>query len=203
VGSWDPVAQRLFPDGWAPQFCYVDDIGSWVTNEITITWNSALSWVASFVADQDEALVPANPTCAVSYTIHGEWPGGFNAQGWITNTEATPINGWELVWDFIGDQSIAYNWSAVMTQDGSTVTATNLTWNSKIYPGASVTFGFIGDPGELANADPEMFRLNGAACTVEPAGQQGWHRMKRRAPRFPKWARRYFPWWRSGPFFRG
>ena len=32
--------------------CYLDDISSWATNEITINWNSALSWVASFVADQ-------------------------------------------------------------------------------------------------------------------------------------------------------
>jgi hypothetical protein len=26
--------------------------GSWSTNEIAVNWNSALSWVASFVADQ-------------------------------------------------------------------------------------------------------------------------------------------------------
>jgi hypothetical protein len=32
--------------------CYVDDIQSWATNEITVNWNSVLSWVASFVADQ-------------------------------------------------------------------------------------------------------------------------------------------------------
>ena len=32
--------------------CYLDVISSWSTNEITVNWNSALSWVASFVADQ-------------------------------------------------------------------------------------------------------------------------------------------------------
>ena len=32
---------------------YVDDIGSWSTNEITINWNAPLSWVSSFVADLD------------------------------------------------------------------------------------------------------------------------------------------------------
>ncbi|NIZ93303.1 glycoside hydrolase family 9 protein [Kineococcus rubinsiae] len=51
--SGDPVSAPLFPNGCAAQFCYVDDIGSWSTNEITVNWNSALSWVASFVADQD------------------------------------------------------------------------------------------------------------------------------------------------------
>lgn len=54
----DPVAQALFADGCAPQFCYTDDIQSWSTNEITVNWNSALSWVASFVADQGAASVP-------------------------------------------------------------------------------------------------------------------------------------------------
>lgn len=54
-GTWDPVASGLFSTGCAPQFCFVDDIGSFATNEITINWNSALSWVASFAADQGHA----------------------------------------------------------------------------------------------------------------------------------------------------
>jgi endoglucanase len=48
----DPVAQAKLR-GCAPQFCYIDDIESWSTNEITINWNSPLSWIAAFVADQD------------------------------------------------------------------------------------------------------------------------------------------------------
>jgi endoglucanase len=47
----DPVAQRLL-QGCAPQFCFVDDIESWSTNELTINWNAPLAWVASFLADQ-------------------------------------------------------------------------------------------------------------------------------------------------------
>jgi endoglucanase len=54
--QWDPTATRLFGEqGCAPQFCYVDDINSWSTNEITVNWNSALAWVASWAADQDDA----------------------------------------------------------------------------------------------------------------------------------------------------
>jgi endoglucanase len=47
----DPLAQQKLV-GCAPQFCYIDDIQSWATNELAINWNSALSWVASFAADQ-------------------------------------------------------------------------------------------------------------------------------------------------------
>ena len=38
--------------GCKPQLCYIDDIKSWSTNELTINWNSSLSWVASFAADK-------------------------------------------------------------------------------------------------------------------------------------------------------
>jgi endoglucanase len=48
----DPVAQQ-FLRGCAPQFCYIDHIESWSTNELTINWNSPLSWIAAFIADQD------------------------------------------------------------------------------------------------------------------------------------------------------
>ncbi|NJC86866.1 glycosyl hydrolase family 5 [Planosporangium mesophilum] len=47
----DPTAAKLLA-GCAPQFCYIDDIQSYATNEVAINWNSALSWVASFAADQ-------------------------------------------------------------------------------------------------------------------------------------------------------
>jgi len=50
----DPLAQQTFTTGCADQLCYLDDIQSWSTNEMTVNWNSSLVWVASFVADQTE-----------------------------------------------------------------------------------------------------------------------------------------------------
>ena len=49
----DPLAQSKLT-GCVGQFCYIDDIQSWSTNELTINWNAPLAWVASFVADQDQ-----------------------------------------------------------------------------------------------------------------------------------------------------
>jgi len=51
AGLQDPFAADLL-QGCRPAFCYVDDIQSYSTNEVAINWNSALSWVASFLADQ-------------------------------------------------------------------------------------------------------------------------------------------------------
>ncbi len=47
----DPYAQSLL-QGCVGQFCYIDDIQSWSTNETAINWNAALVRLASFVADQ-------------------------------------------------------------------------------------------------------------------------------------------------------
>jgi endoglucanase len=53
TGIQDPLAQSKLA-GCAPQFCYIDDIQSFATNEIAINWNAGLSWVSSFVADLDD-----------------------------------------------------------------------------------------------------------------------------------------------------
>lgn len=52
--TWDPESQRWLTD-CAPQMCYIDDIGSFATNELTINWNASLAQVASFAADQSGA----------------------------------------------------------------------------------------------------------------------------------------------------
>ena len=46
-GLQDPVAQQNLP-GCAPAKCYLDELGSWSTNEVAVNWNSALAWVAAF-----------------------------------------------------------------------------------------------------------------------------------------------------------
>ncbi|MFJ2901585.1 glycoside hydrolase family 9 protein [Streptomyces sp. NPDC087212] len=47
----DPLAQSRL-QGCVGQFCYLDDIESWSTNETAVNWNAALARMASFVADQ-------------------------------------------------------------------------------------------------------------------------------------------------------
>jgi endoglucanase len=160
----DPFAKQLL-DGCAPMFCYVDDIASYATNEVAINWNSALAWIASFLADQGAAQ-PAEPSCRVTYTNYGTWTGGtgFTGQVTITNTGSTPITGWTLRFAFVGDQKVREAWMARVSQSGATVTATNESYNSRIEPGASVMFGFNATTAGGANPDPGLFFLNGAAC---------------------------------------
>ncbi|GAA3390001.1 glycoside hydrolase family 9 protein [Cryptosporangium minutisporangium] len=54
-GLDDPVAAAAL-SGAAPQRCWIDDVGSYATNEVTIGWNAALAAVAGHVAAR---LAPA------------------------------------------------------------------------------------------------------------------------------------------------
>jgi endoglucanase len=156
----DPFAARLL-EGCAPQFCYVDDIASFSTNEVAINWNSALSWAATWLADQgggDAGGQPVPPPrCQVQYLKHGEWSDGFTVQIVVTNTSLLPIENWQVGWAFTGAQEVTHSWSADLTQTGATVTARNLDWNRRIAPGGSVTFGFNGTTS-LANPIPTLLR---------------------------------------------
>jgi endoglucanase len=156
----DPVAQQKLR-GCVGQFCYIDDIESWSTNELTINWNSPLAWVSAFLA---QSAQPTPSTCEVRYIRLAQWHGGFLSFVTIKNTGTTTINGWQLRWSFLGAQEAGTNIGASLHQTGAMVTATNESWNRAIQPGRSVTFGFLGDPGGGPNPDPEVFTLNGSLC---------------------------------------
>nr|WP_062436054.1 glycoside hydrolase family 9 protein [Herbidospora daliensis] len=159
----DPIAQTNL-QGCKPQFCYIDHIESWSTNELTINWNAPLSWISAFIADQGDGSVTAPGSCDVTYQIHGTWATGFTTQVTIKNTGTTAIDGWNLKWSFLGGQKLDHGWNGDFTQSGATMTAKNLSHNKKIHPGSSITLGFngVGAPG--ANPVPDLFLLNGKAC---------------------------------------
>jgi endo-1,4-beta-xylanase len=110
--------------------------------------------------------VTPNPTgCSVSYS-QNDWGSGATVSITIKNNGSSTINGWTLGWTFPGNQKITNMWNATYTQSGAAVTAKNVSYNSAIPAGGSVTFGFnISYSG--ANAKPAGFTLNGTACQLE------------------------------------
>lgn len=102
--------------------------------------------------------------CGVQYRIDNDWSTGATVSIVITNNTPTAINGWTLAWTFPGDQTITDIWNATRTQNGATVTATNLSYNAGI-PASGGTAGLglnISYTG--ANAIPTAFTLNGVSC---------------------------------------
>jgi endoglucanase len=162
----DPVAQAKL-QGCAPSMCYIDDIESWATNEITINWNAPLAWVASYVDDLGSGATET-ARCEVTYTSQ-RWNGGFTTQVVVKNTGASAITPWKLGWTFADQQRVNDPWGAEVRQDGPRITAEALSWNARLAPGGTVRFGFNGRSTGLVN-DPKVFRLNDRACAV-PAQQ--------------------------------
>jgi hypothetical protein len=118
------------------------------------------------VAATPTPTAPQNPTgCSVSYS-QNDWGSGATVSITIKNNGAAAINGWTLAWNFTGNQTITNIWNATYTQNGTAVTAQNVSYNSVIPANGSVTFGFnLAYSG--VNAKPAGFTLNGIACQLE------------------------------------
>jgi mannan endo-1,4-beta-mannosidase len=111
---------------------------------------------------------PVIGACQVSYSA-SDWGGapGFTASVTITNTGSSTINGWTLRFNFTAGQQVQDGWSAQWSQQGATVTATHMSWNSTLAPGQSTQVGFNGSMTSVGNnPNPTSFTLNGADCTT-------------------------------------
>ncbi|MFD5565064.1 glycoside hydrolase family 9 protein [Kitasatospora griseola] len=65
AGLEDPVAKAQLA-GCAPAACYIDDIGSYSTNEVAINWNASLAWLTAFAAER--RATPTAPAVQVTPT---------------------------------------------------------------------------------------------------------------------------------------
>ncbi|MES2825262.1 MAG: cellulose-binding domain-containing protein, partial [Pseudomonadota bacterium] len=102
----------------------------------------------------------SNVFAGCSYTVVNQWGNGFQAGIKITNTNSTPINGWEVSWRYSGDNRVGSSWN-INFSGQNPYTARNVSWNGSIQPGQSVEFGFVGTKG---SASAEIPAVTGAAC---------------------------------------
>ncbi|MEV5971526.1 glycoside hydrolase family 9 protein [Streptomyces sp. NPDC051921] len=159
----DPVAEEKLA-GCAPAACYVDDIGSYSTNEVAVNWNAPLAWLAAYAAERTSGGgEPPTAACAVTYTVNDVWSNGFTATLTVKNTGPTPVDGWQLTWSYPGGQRVTGAWNATVTQSGTALSARNADWNRVIAPGATASFGVQGTHGGT-NPSPTAFALDGTAC---------------------------------------
>jgi hypothetical protein len=106
---------------------------------------------------------------SVKYT-QNDWGTGATVSVEITNNDSSAIDGWTLGWTFSGNQKITNIWNARFTQNGTSVTATNQSYNSTIPAnGGKVSFGFnLSYSG--TNTKPTGFTLNGSpSSTASPS----------------------------------
>jgi hypothetical protein len=93
---------------------------------------------------------PATGSCSASSTVTSTWSGGFQSTVTV-KAGAAPITGWTAHLTFANGEQVTQAWNATYTTSGSTVNATNASWNGALAAGASTTFGFTasGTPGTV------------------------------------------------------
>ncbi len=94
----------------------------------------------------------------VTFTVTQDWISGFQGEFKLTNTGSQTLSNWRLEFDFAPVISSA--WDAVVQRQGEHYTATPMSWNAGIAPGATVSFGFLSSPGNVTTP-PRNIIVNG------------------------------------------
>jgi len=99
------------------------------------------------------------------YVVNNQWNNGFDAKIKITNDGTSTINGWNINWQYSGDNRVTSSYNTTLTGTNP-YNATNLSWNGSIAAGQSVEFGFQGSKGA---ASAEIPVITGAVCGATTA----------------------------------
>ncbi|HVX61702.1 MAG TPA: cellulose binding domain-containing protein [Pirellulales bacterium] len=106
-----------------------------------------------------------------TFKVGADWGSGFTGQITATNSSQQTINDWQLEFDFAGE--ITAIWDAtIVSHVGNHYLVRNAGWNATIAPGATVSFGFNGSPGNGTVA-PTNYLLHAATTTGGGGGDNG------------------------------
>ena len=78
-------------------------------------------------------------TSNCEYIVVNEWNDGYTASIRISNVQQTPIQNWQVAWQY-QTNSVTNSWNAQLT-GSNPYTASGIGWNNTIQPGESVEFG--------------------------------------------------------------
>jgi cellulase/cellobiase CelA1 len=82
--------------------------------------------------------------CTVDYNVVAQFEGGFQANVSVRNDGAASTS-WRVTWTFRDGQTVDSAFGAVISQNGSDVTANSVSFNGALSAGNSANFGFIGE----------------------------------------------------------
>ena len=81
--------------------------------------------------------------CSAVPTVQSAWGNGYVVQPvTVTNTGTSAITGWRVTFTLPAGHAITGSWNATLSGTTGTVTATNMSYNGNLGPGANTSFGF-------------------------------------------------------------
>ena len=96
---------------------------------------------------------------SAEYRTVNDWGSGFTGELKLTNRTDQAWDGWEVEFDW--EHNLTQFWSSkLVSHSGQHYVVKNESWNGKVQPGASVTLGFSGNPGNVVTS-PRNITING------------------------------------------
>ena len=96
---------------------------------------------------------------SAEYRTVSDWGSGFTGELKLTNRTDQAWDGWEVEFDW--EHNLTQFWSSkLVSHSGQHYVVKNESWNGRVEPGASVTLGFSGNPGNVVTS-PRNILING------------------------------------------
>jgi endo-1,4-beta-xylanase len=107
------------------------------------SYYSTYETLGGTIGSEPTTTPPPDGECTAALAIDNDWGSGW--VGTVTVTAGgTSLNGWELTWNWPGNQRIESAWNTSWSQSGSAVTASDVGWNGPVAPGQTRdVFGFV------------------------------------------------------------
>lgn len=128
-----------------PTTCIVSGATCAVNNGFSTVTPEATPTTPIVTPTLTPAPTPTTPVAStsalnVSLTVTSDWGTGRNVDMIVTNTGTTTLNKWSVSVPWKGTSVSMWNASSFLA--GGVLTATNLSWNGTLAPGASASLGF-------------------------------------------------------------
>jgi len=107
-----------------------------------------------------------NPGATATFAVTDNWGSGYTGYVTLTNTGASPINGWTLQFDLAATITAMWN-ATLLSHSGNHYVLQDAGYDATIAAGASVQIGFNASPA--TNPAPANYVLNGVPLGGAPA----------------------------------
>ena len=127
------------------------DIAAGASVSFGMTVYEAFTGFPEYYTMIGKEITLATDAYSVDYVITEDWGDGYKAEVTITNNKTTALEDWRLGFDY-DDNTITQIWNGViLSEENGYYEIGCETYNQNIAPMASVTFGFMVEPGCSGN----------------------------------------------------